>query len=282
VQALQGRSPDAGDIPLVNDGVLLILNRFTITPPRARPEVVSTLRDLTELVTLQQELGSTRQATEALRAQAHEFANRLHTISVLIQLGDAPSAADYIDTVTRDRTLLDHAVLTRIEEPAVAAILVAKASLARERGVTLTLLPTAALPRVGDEMALDLVTVIGNLVDNSFDAVSRSERREVELGIAASVRDDGSIDDVTVVVRDSGPGIDLALGERVFEVGVTSKAHGQRADHGFGLAIVKLIVTRRGGRVTYTNDDGTTFTARLPEASGAPLAPRVPQGADHA
>jgi two-component system CitB family sensor kinase len=70
---------------------------------------------------------------------------------------------------------------------------------------------------------------------------------------------------VQVSVRDSGPGVDAAIRERVFEAGVSSKPRvGSGADHGFGLAIVRLVTTRRGGHVTYRNDNGALFTATLP------------------
>ncbi|MDJ0350442.1 ATP-binding protein [Cryobacterium sp. PH29-G1] len=257
------RQQDGGEIDavLVNRGVLLVLNQTLIHPPRSLPEVVTTLRDRTELVTLQHDLGSSRQATDTLRAQTHEFANRLHTISMLMQLGDTDAAVEYVDAVTRDRTDLDNSVLTRLQEPAVAALVIAKTSLARERGATLVLSDDSVLARVDAELSTDLVTVIGNLVDNALDAVAGTPERTVRLDLqtlsgSAAVR---------VTVRDSGPGIDVALLDRVFEVGVTSKSALAGGDaHGYGLAIVRLVATRRGGTVRYRAEDGTVFEAVLP------------------
>ncbi|TFC49261.1 GHKL domain-containing protein [Cryobacterium sp. TMT2-10] len=282
-RALRTHGENDRDTPLVNGGMLLVLNQTTIHPPRAKPEVVTTLRDRTELVTLQRDLGSSQQATDTLRAQTHEFANRLHTISMLMQLGDTDAAVDYIDAVTRDRSDLDRDVLTRLAEPAVAALVIAKTSLARERGAELTLSAASALPRVDPRLSTDLVTVIGNLVDNALDAVTGAGTRKVEVDIrmlAAAVR---------VTVRDTGPGVESGLLERVFEAGVTSKrpaparsvaeigagagtgAESSGAEHGFGLAIVRLVVTRRGGEVTYRHEDGTVFTAVLPVSSALPV-----------
>ncbi|MEO6199707.1 MAG: ATP-binding protein [Cryobacterium sp.] len=303
--ALRSHGTNDRDTALVNQGVLLVLNQTTIRPPRSKPEVVTTLRDRTELVTLQHDLGSSRQATDTLRAQTHEFANRLHTISMLMQLGDAEAAVDYIDAVSRDRSELDNTVLTRIREPAVAALLIAKTSLARERGANLALTVGSALPRVDDAMSVDLVTVIGNLVDNALDAVSGAAAGNVSVDVRvmdAPVMDvrvmgaDGGDDadgaggadaagstEVRVVVRDTGPGVDSTLTDRVFEAGVTSKAAARdAADHGFGLAIVRLVTTRRGGRVTHRNDGGAVFEAVLPltvpSASAVPAGPRGPDG----
>ncbi|WP_166784016.1 sensor histidine kinase [Cryobacterium suzukii] len=255
------RQQEVGDIDtvFVNRGVLLVLNQTLIHPPRSRPEVVTTLRDRTELVTLQHDLGSSRQTTDTLRAQTHEFANRLHTISMLMQLGDTAAAVEYVDAVTRDRTDLDNSVLTRLQEPAVAALVIAKTSLARERGATLELSAESTLARVDADLSTDLVTVIGNLVDNALDAVTGAPERGVRLDvqpIPGAVR---------VTVSDSGPGIDIALIDRVFEVGVTSKSTlGDTDVHGYGLAIVRLVATRRGGSVGYRAENGAVFEAVLP------------------
>ena len=267
VRTLRTQGSDR-DTVLVNNGMLLVLNQTTIHPPRARPEVVTTLRDRTELVTLQNDLGSSRQATDTLRAQTHEFANRLHTISMLLQLGDTEAAVEYIDAVSRDRSQLDSEVLARVQEPAVAALLIAKTSLARERGAELHLKASSALPRVPATLSVDLVTVIGNLVDNALDAVTGAAVRVVEVDVTQveSMTDAP----VRVTVSDTGPGIDAALLGRVFEVGVTSKApSASGSSHGYGLAIVRLVATRRGGHVSHRTDTGTgaVFEAVLPVTS---------------
>lgn len=289
VLALRSHRTLASDSPLVNNGVLLVLNQTTIRPPNSIPEVVTTLRDRTELVTLQRDLGSSQQATDTLRAQTHEFANRLHTISMLIQLGDADAAVDYIDAVTRDRSELDRDVLTRLQEPSVAALVIAKASLARERGAELSLSQDSALPRVDGLLGADLVTVIGNLVDNAVDAVTGATVRVVSLDIRVINVDahrSGTEPEAThraevrITVADSGPGIQPELLGHMFEAGVTSKttvvsdagsddahrdgANNHSAHHGYGLAIVRLVATRRGGTVDYRHNHGTVFEAVLP------------------
>ena len=271
VRALRQREIGQIDTVLVNRGVLLVLNQTLIHPPRSLPEVVTSLRDRTELVTLQHDLGSSRQTTETLRAQTHEFANRLHTISMLIQLGDTEAAVEYVDAVTRDRTDLDNSVLTRLQEPAVAALVIAKTSLARERGATLVLSPESTLTRVDADLSIDLVTVIGNLVDNALDAVTGAPERSVRLDVQTNPGEASEVAVVRVRVRDSGPGIDAALVDRVFEAGVTSKsALGDTDTHGYGLAIVRLVATRRGGSVSYRNDNGAVLEAVLPIQADQP------------
>jgi len=279
VRALRAHSGQHQDSALVNRGVLLVLNQTTISLPRAKPEVVTTLRDRTELVTMQHDLGSSLQTTENLRAQTHEFTNRLHTISMLMQLGDTDAAVDYIDAVSRDRSELDSTVLTRIAEPAVAALLIAKSSLAQERGAELVLSTTSELPKGDQELSVDLVTVLGNLVDNALDAVRTATVRRVEVDIR--LVGDPTVHggpEARVTVRDSGSGVDAAIVDRMFEPGVTSKSPSAGGGaNGFGLAIVQLVATRRGGLVTIRRDGGTVVVVTLPGINRA-AGPGSPVG----
>lgn len=220
---------------------------------------VTTLRDRTELSSLERELGTTRQTTDTLRAQTHEFANQLHTISGLIHLEEYAEVIRFVDGVRLSRTQLYEDVTTRIQDPSLAALLIAKASLASERGVSLRLLESSAMERVDAALSRDLTTVTGNLIDNALDAVRHSSDPCVQICVQKQV------DAVLVRVKDSGPGIPLERTEDVFQQGYSTKAeHGR----GFGLALTRLACQRRGGDVTVQNDDGAVFTARLPLSPG--------------
>jgi two-component system, CitB family, sensor kinase len=233
---------------------------------------VTTLRDRTELSALRHELGVVQQATDTLRAQTHEFANQLHVISGLVQLQEYDDVVRFIDHVTRGRAALNDEVASRVSDPALTALLVAKASLAAERQVTLRFAEGARLGRVDDDLSVDLTTVVGNLVDNALDAVAQSGGDGQDVGggeavarwVEVDVREDGP--DVVVVVRDSGPGVAAGLQQRVFERGFTTKAPGTASTRGFGLALTGLVCRRRGGEVSVHNDGGAVFTARLPRA----------------
>lgn len=161
---------------------------------------VTTMRDLTELTVLQRELGVSRQATDALRAQAHEFANRLHTISGLIEMGDYDEVLGYVKRLGRVTQRVASAVTDRVGDPSLAALLVAKASLAAERGIDLQIAEATRLGRVDEQLSEDLTTVVGNLVDNAFDALAATAGGSVEVGISKAG------DAVLVTVRDSDPG----------------------------------------------------------------------------
>ncbi len=236
---------------------MVVLNRVAIRSRGRDIGSVTTLRDRTELSSLERELGTTRTATDTLRAQAHEFANQLHVISGLIQIGEYDSVVQFVNGATLDRTRLNDEVTSRIQDPALAALLIAKSSLAVERGVLLQLDPESALGRVDDELSRDLTTVAGNLVDNAFDAVAGLPEAAVR------VRVDDTVHGVSVTVRDTGPGVIQGEAEEIFRQGFTTKEPGPGGSRGFGLALSRVVCRRSGGDLTVANDDGAVFTARL-------------------
>ncbi len=250
---LTGRATGVDQLVL-RQGVVLTLNRMPIDGAGA----VVTLRDRTELLALQHELDASQHATDTLRAQTHEFANRLHTIAGLIALKEYDEVTNYIHQISSAQDQWRAEVSSRIGDTAVAALLIAKASLAAERGAALRMSPDSVLGRVDDALSSDLVMVLGNLVDNALDALgsmsTNGAGKWIEVGVMQMD------DEVQVVVRDSGPGVAPELAEEVFRHGFTTKAasHGER---GIGLALIRRACLRRGGSVSVS---GSVFTARLP------------------
>jgi len=253
---MTGEQPGQDQMVLVGER-LVVLNRVPIRSKGRVMGSVATLRDRTELSSLERELGATRTATDTLRAQAHEFANQLHVISGLIQIGEYDSVVQFVNGVSVDRTRLNDDVTSRIQDPALAALLIAKSSLAVERGVLLQLDPTSSLPGVGDELSRDLTTVVGNLVDNALDAVTGSAEASVRVLI------EHNREEVVVTVRDTGPGIDGTAAEKIFRQGFSTKQPGPTGGRGFGLALSRVVCRRSGGSLAVANDGGAVFTARL-------------------
>ncbi|MDL5155615.1 sensor histidine kinase [Actinomycetospora termitidis] len=246
---------DAEDAIIPRADAVVVANRRPFVVEGAVRGWVTTLRDRTELAALQRELGTTRGTTETLRAQAHEFSNRLHTISGLIEIGEYDEVVRYVGTL--EGSAEDDAMVTgRIGDPSLAALLVAKARLARERGVVLEV--TGALGRVSDDLSADLVTVVGNLVDNALDVLAT--RGGGTVGV--DVTDPDPEGPVGVEVSDTGPGVSTDPPEAVFGRGVSTKGDGR----GIGLALVRAVCIRRGGEVAVTSrpGEGAVFTARLP------------------
>ncbi|WP_405793945.1 ATP-binding protein [Streptomyces sp. NBC_01506] len=245
------------DLLTVSGGRVLIANRM----PTDDGGAVATLRDRTEVEQLGRELDATRGLIDALRAQDHEHANRMHTLMGLLELGMHDEAVEFVTEVVGVHRATAEQVTERIHDPLPAALLVGKATVAAERGVSLRISPATLLPdRLIDPQGL--VTVLGNLVDNALDAAAGSEDPRIEVEVRAEGR--------TVVLRisDSGPGVPAERREVVFTEGWTTKelpAHGRR---GLGLAMVRRLAERQGGsaRVTESADGGAEFTVVLPEA----------------
>ncbi|WP_369133124.1 ATP-binding protein [Modestobacter sp. I12A-02662] len=248
----------ARDRAVASGGRVLVLNRLPIASRGEPIGSVTTLRDRTELLELRRELDLTRHVTDTLRAQAHEFDNRLHTIAGLIELGEADEAVRFVHRVSSSRSEFSQVVAEAVRDPSIAALLIAKASQAAELGVDLRIAPDSALPALGDGLSTDVATVVGNLIDNAMDAASSAPQRWVEVGLGVV---DGEVD---VVVRDSGPGVPAGMEREIFRRGVSTKGGTASGERGIGLSLVHLVCTRRGGDVTATSVGGSVFTARLP------------------
>lgn len=256
------------DLVTVRGHRVLIANRM----PTDDGGAVATLRDRTELERLGRELDSTRGLIDALRAQDHEHANRMHTLLGLLELGMHEEAMEFVTDVVGVHRSTAEQVTEKIHDPLLASLLVGKATVAAERGVALRIAPGTLLPdRLIDPR--ELVTVVGNLVDNALDAAVGSEDPRVEIGLSGEGR--------TVVLRvsDSGPGVPAERRELIFTEGWSTKkppAHGKR---GLGLALVRRLAERQGGTARVTEappalGGGAEFTVVLPEALTEPdLAP---------
>jgi len=245
LEVVTGQRRGTDLVVLQGDRVLVVNRRTARTdrsggPAGASSGTVITLRDRSELIAVQRQLGATRNATDTLRAQTHEFDNQLHVISGLLQLHEYDEVQSYVAGLTRRRAELDSAVTARIEDPPLAALLVAKSSLAAESVVQLQISPSSRCPRLAPDLSVDVATVVGNLVDNALDAVAGSDERRVEVDVS------GDADQVTVLVGDSGPGIAPGDVARVLERGWSTKASGS----GIGLALVGQVARRSGGAVS--------------------------------
>jgi two-component system CitB family sensor kinase len=263
------RDGQARDEVVLRRGRVLVMNQMSVTKDGRRLGSVTTLRDRTELAQLERELGSFRSSTELLRAQAHEFANQLHTISGLIQIGEHEEVVRYVDALARHRESLDLALTSRIHDTAVAALLMAKSAQAAESRVQLRISERTSLDRLDPGDSADVATVVGNLVDNAIDAATAGDPGH-DAWVEVELRQDAST--VEIVVRDSGPGVAAELAQEVFSHGFTTKA-AKGGERGIGLALTRLVCKRHGGEIAVTNTSpGAMFTARLTVGEPAAVA----------
>ncbi|MFF3416122.1 ATP-binding protein [Streptomyces sp. NPDC002698] len=245
------------DLLTVRGQRVLVANRM----PTEDGGAVATLRDRTELEQLGRELDSTHGLIDALRAQDHEHANRMHTLLGLLELEMYDDAVEFIGEVVGDHRVTSEQVTEKIHDPLLAALLVGKATVATERGVALWVSDRTLLPdRLVDPRGL--VTVVGNLVDNALDAVAGTPHARVEVELRAEGRT------AVLRIRDTGPGIPEERRELIFTDGWSTKqppAHGKR---GIGLSLVRRLAERQGGSAEVTDADGggAEFIVVLPEA----------------
>ncbi|MFB8126133.1 ATP-binding protein [Streptomyces bacillaris] len=258
---------------------VVVVNTRPVVGGERRGTVV-TLRDHTELQALTGELDSERGFTQALRSQAHEAANRLHTVVSLIELGRVEEAVEFATAELELAQVLTDRVVGAVEEPVLAALLLGKAAQANERGVELelaedSLIDDGALPPSLAQR--DLVTILGNLIDNAVEAASEGSEGDTMEGAVpvqrtapqggagrARVTVTALADDRELLLRvsDTGAGIGPEEADEVFRRGWST--HG--AGRGLGLALVRQAAHRNGGSVELDRapEGGARFTVRLP------------------
>lgn len=217
----------------------------------------------------QRELTDVQTIADALRTQVHEFDNRLHTIASLIELGRADEALELATDRLGEGQRLTDRVVGAPDQPVIAALMLGKSAQAHELGVEMHF-ETHLEPGTQGLDAGDVVTILGNLVDNAIDAAvaHRARTGEGDAWVEAylATDDDGSL---TFQVSDSGDGVPPESREKIFRRGVSSKADGDRA-HGYGLSLVARTVHRLGGAIEVgeATGGGAEFTVTLPRPGG--------------
>jgi len=217
--------------------------------------VLSSFEDLTDVKLMAEELIGYSSLIDELRAQNHEFNNRLHTISGLIQLEEYSAVLDYITELRENKIQISNLIRDKIKNNYIAAILLGKYNKAEEAKVKLM---------INDESYLfenllnvehdDLCSIIGNLLDNSIEELIGKDKGVIELFILSDEQG------VEIVVEDNGSGIDEEVFDHMYERGITTK----QGSRGTGLFIVKEIVDIYGGDIEVTQDNGTQWKVKIP------------------
>ena len=229
----------------------IILDRVPIKEDGATVGTIAILHNRAEYTKLMEELSGTRYLVDSMRANNHDFTNKLHVILGLIQMGMYDDASSYIQNITMVQRENISKVMNAVSEPAVAALLIGKIARASELNINFVLREgcyySTADMNLPSEM---LITVIGNLLDNAFDAMNEStdykKHKELMFGIYSNP---GA---VLITVDDTGSGIKSRNIEHIFENGFSTKGDGR----GTGLYQVKAIVENFGGKITVESQEG--------------------------
>ena len=234
----------------------ILVSAVSLPQTSAMVRQVLILVDKSEAFRQAEQLGGTRHIISALRANNHEFLNKLQVISGLLQMGYIRDAQDFIGDISAAHSRGIGMVMQHIDNANVAALILGKMGNMRELGIDMTLLGNSALPEHSQFLSTpELVTVVGNLLENAMEAVDAAsgDSRSIVLQITEDVRS------LVIMVSDSGVGIAAEDLPRIYVPGFSTKATEGR---GVGMALIREIVEHRGGSIEVDTDpgSGTNFT----------------------
>jgi two-component system CitB family sensor kinase len=245
------------DIHIANEDMI-----FNVSPMFKNGEqmgLVASFRRKEEMDTLVKELSSVKQYADTLRAQAHEHSNSLHTIAGLIQLESYEEALDLILCEETSYQGLYELLSLSMSDQTISALLIGKYNYAKELEVSFEIDPSSSKVELPESMDRhQLVTIIGNLIDNAFEAVLTNQKGHRKVRIVL----DQQLNEFVINMHDSGEGVDSTLGESIFNKGISSK----KGERGIGLHLVSNAVAALNGSIKYTTSfmGGACFTVRLP------------------
>jgi sensor histidine kinase regulating citrate/malate metabolism len=240
-------------------GTTMIINTVPMLEQGEIIGAVASFRRKDELDILAKQLSQVKEYSEMLRAQTHEYSNKLHTIAGLIQIDHSREALELIGRETAGYQGLIAFLAKAVPFPVLAAFILGKYNHAQELRIDFEIDPDSQLTDVPAEMSREkLVTILGNLIDNAFDAALQGDQK---ARVKLTMTDLGK--DLVFEVEDSGRGIAAAQSEQIFEKGFTTKPN----DHGQGLYLVKKALQELDGQITLGDSElgGALFSVFIPK-----------------
>lgn len=239
----------------------IIVNRIPIFTGNKVTGVVSSFRDKNELDIVAKKLSQVKKYSEMLRIQTHEYSNKLHTISGLIQIGAYQEAIELIGSETSGYQNLINTLMSIVRDPILAGAILGKYNRAKELKIEFEIDPDSSMRDIPIHIKRDhLVTILGNIIDNSLEALLDlpREKRRVKLAMT----DLGY--DLIFDIDDSGPGVDSRLISKIFQKGYSSKS---KRGHGMGLYLVEKRINILGGTISVGKSElgGAAFTVIIPK-----------------
>ena len=235
-------------------GNMLLVNLIPLVKNDSTEGILLITRDRTEVVRMAEQLTGMNHIVEALRANTHEYLNKLHVISGLLQIGEVKEAVQFITGEASETENGYHTIIRQIKHRTVAALLFGKQSRAKELDIHFILRKDSSLGEHNDYLSTrELVTIIGNLLENAFEAVrEKQDMKQAELFIASDEKG------ITIVVDDTGCGMTKEQIGMVSDRQYTTKEEG----HGIGLHLVQEIVQKHEGYLEIESEpgEGTSFT----------------------
>ncbi|MDF1535712.1 MAG: sensor histidine kinase [bacterium] len=247
------------------NGQEMILNILPIIRGRSAVGAVATFRPKDEIDMLVRELSHVRGYAEMLRAQTHEYSNKLHTLAGLMQIEAYKEALDLVAREASGYQNIIRFLVSAVPDPLLSAIVLGKYNRAQELRIRFSVDEESSLSDIPEEISRDqIITIIGNLLDNALEAVLDSGKQDGEVRM--SMTDLG--DDIIIEVEDSGAGIAEGYEMEIFQRGNTSK---NKPHGGLGLFLVNQALEDLGGHVTIGSSElgGAMFTVIIPKETGS-------------
>lgn len=204
-----------------------------------------------EFLAFTEDFEGTKFLVDSMRANNHDFTNKLHVILGLIQIGQYDKAVSYIQNISIIQRETISKVMNSIENPSFAALIVGKIARSSECNVKFILNEGSCLKNEDISIPSEaLVTITGNLIDNALDSMNKdTSKNEKELSLGIYTRPG----ELLIIVKDTGTGIPDEIKEKIFENGFSTKGSGR----GIGLYHTKQLVSSLGGTITVESQVGT-------------------------
>ena len=229
----------------------LLVERMPIKENEVTIGEVAILHDRAEYTKLMEDLTGTRYLVDSMRANNHDFTNKLHVIMGLIQMEMYEEAVSYIENITIVQRATISKIMNAVQEPSIAALLIGKTARASELNIKFVLREGCHYSNADMQLPSELlVTVIGNLIENAFEAMNEKSGYEVQKELLFGIYSRPGA--VLITSDDTGIGISEKNLERIFENGFSTKGAGR----GTGLYQVKEMVERYGGEITVESQEG--------------------------
>ncbi|MGF2144733.1 ATP-binding protein [Vagococcus fluvialis] len=245
------------------DPLNIVVNTSPIFAKNKFRGAVVTFRDQSDLTLLIQQLSGTEQYIDSLRAQTHEFMNKMQVIMGMIELKQYDDVSRYINKLHNNFQAEVGYITDKVKSAAIAGYLLGKAGEAQEQKITFILDPNSYLPELTESADIhELLQILGNVLTNAFDAVKLEFVKEVTL----SLNFDSEEEIIIITISDNGCGIDLSYADQIFNNKFSTKS----ANRGYGLYMVHKTITSRAGLIEFssTKDLGTEFYIEFPITKG--------------
>lgn len=242
------------------NGTVIVVNRVPVIVEGKIVGALSTFRDKTELKILADQLTGVKSYAEALRAQSHEFMNRMQVIVGMLHMKSYDRLENYVDDMIDQQSSEIAAVTNNVKDPVVAGLIIGKLSYAREKGASLQINIQSIIPELSADLSFEIITILGNLIDNALDAMNNNKEKTLEVTIKISATT------LFLSVSDTGIGIPEEKMNNIFKKGYSTKGD----NRGYGLYLIAQSIKKLQGtiKVQSKQKEGTIFNVIIPFKKG--------------